>query len=97
MKIFPGMPKFLVTPQNTFAEEGAPEVRFFCKADGNPKPHIIWSKNGIFLTRSEKASWDLESFVIRDVSSSDSGRYKCDAYNQAGWVSAEADLTINGK
>lgn len=92
-----GKPRFIVAPQTVTTSEGAPEVRLPCQASGNPKPIIVWSKNGINISPSNRHITELDgTLIIRPVHGSDFGTYRCDATNQFGKVSANADIIING-
>ncbi|EJW80898.1 hypothetical protein WUBG_08192, partial [Wuchereria bancrofti] len=59
-----------------------------CIATGNPKPIIVWKRDGQLLnTRNSR-------FVIASSKASDAGRYTCEARNEAGKVSADFAVDI---
>ena len=68
-----------------------------CRARGNPRPHIEWSKEGLPLTRDPRfevrPSGDLFIRVVRMV---DYGMYRCRATNRAGGVAASTRLVVEG-
>ncbi|XP_076455301.1 hemicentin-1-like isoform X2 [Babylonia areolata] len=75
--------------------EGNPVI-LPCPAVGSPRPHIIWTKDGVALSISELGVRFLEdgSLEIDDVEAADSGAYQCLARNVAGNVSHIVDLKI---
>ena len=54
---------------------------------GNPKPRLIWLKNGQALISERDARWhitDVGSLVIEAVQKSDEANYACRAENMVG-------------
>lgn len=68
-----------------------------CRARGNPRPHIEWSKEGLPLALDPRyevrPSGDLFIQVVRKV---DYGMYRCRATNRAGGVIASTRLVVTG-
>lgn len=68
-----------------------------CRARGNPRPVIEWSKEGIPLAYDPHyrvmPSGDL---YIREVRIVDHGMYRCRATNRAGGVAATTRLIVTG-
>uniref|UniRef100_A0A183CW12 Ig-like domain-containing protein n=1 Tax=Gongylonema pulchrum TaxID=637853 RepID=A0A183CW12_9BILA len=59
-----------------------------CAATGNPKPKIVWKRDGRPLdTRDSR-------LVIANSKASDAGRYTCEARNEAGKASADFEVDI---
>ncbi|KAF6733015.1 Titin [Oryzias melastigma] len=90
-------PFFIQKPTAQKLVEGG-SVYFDCQIGGNPKPHIIWKKNGVPLTtgyrykvayRKETGECRLEiSMTFAD----DAGEYSVFAKNPLGEASASARL-----
>ena len=72
-------------------------VTLTCRARGNPRPIIEWSKEGQPLNVDPHykvmPSGDL---YIREVRTVDHGRYRCRATNRAGGVAASTRLIVTG-
>ena len=73
-------------------------VTLTCRARGNPRPIIEWSKEGLPLNLDPHyeimPSGDL---YIREVRIVDHGTYRCRATNRAGGVAASTRLIVTGK
>ncbi|VIO88235.1 Uncharacterized protein BM_BM11652 [Brugia malayi] len=59
-----------------------------CIATGNPKPIIVWKRDGQLLNTRDSR------FVIASSKASDAGRYTCEARNEAGKVSTDFVVDI---
>ena len=72
-------------------------MTFTCRARGNPKPVIEWTKEGTPLAFIHHyrvlPSGDLYIPEVRVV---DHGMYRCRASNRAGAVAATTRLTVTG-
>ena len=83
-------PKIETIEGNTFSLK--------CRAHGQPRPKITWTKEGESLERSSRvhtsSSGDLQ---ILSVLSSDHGVYRCRASNNAGSVVAAARVVVKGQ
>ncbi|CAH1967619.1 unnamed protein product [Acanthoscelides obtectus] len=69
---------------------------------GYPKPNVIWKHEGKVIESSQKHKILYEdeetmSLIIKDVESSDAGKYTVHAENELGTDSAEMNLTVKGK
>uniref|UniRef100_A0A8C3TFJ7 Peroxidasin like n=1 Tax=Chelydra serpentina TaxID=8475 RepID=A0A8C3TFJ7_CHESE len=74
-----------VTPGNT--------VYFTCKAEGNPKPKIIWIHNNHSLDMKDDRRLNLledGTLMIQNIRESDQGVYQCMARNVAGEVKTQS-------
>ncbi|XP_073187315.1 probable oxidoreductase PXDNL isoform X5 [Lepidochelys kempii] len=74
-----------VTPGNT--------VYFTCKAEGNPKPKIIWIHNNHSLDMKDDRRLNLledGTLMIQNTRESDQGIYQCMARNVAGEVKTQS-------
>ncbi|KAJ8300040.1 hypothetical protein KUTeg_021559 [Tegillarca granosa] len=68
-----------------------------CDVYGDPKPDIIWYKDGAKIQPAEGITLAYDRFYIKNVSLSSSGLYGCQATNKAGSVSTEAYLIVKVK
>ncbi|XP_031348623.1 titin isoform X3 [Photinus pyralis] len=66
--------------------------------DGSPTPTVKWEKNGVPLVSGGKitVSYELNRVrvEIKDVGTSDGGRYTCTAVNEAGSAVSTSDLVV---
>ena len=88
-------PVLAVSPAKlTVNEKGT--ASFQCSVSGNPQPTITWSKRDgqSDITQSAVSRGTL---LLKTVSGSDSGVYKCSASNILGQAEALVQLEVNGK
>ncbi|KAL1130925.1 hypothetical protein AAG570_012166 [Ranatra chinensis] len=90
----PRAPKLTIAPYPIIAPLGA-SVELPCKAQGDPRPVLTWSKDGspVELDANHKV-FPLGSLRIYNISHRDAGIYECKAVNENGKISAHASLTI---
>ena len=70
------------------------DLHLFCNATGNPQPLITWFKG---LIRLGLPSFD-GLLIVRNISKSDAGIYKCIAINGIGYeADATSTVTVNCK
>ncbi|TRZ22552.1 hypothetical protein HGM15179_004536 [Zosterops borbonicus] len=75
--------------------EGIP-VTLPCKANGVPKPSIVWSKKGEVILPSDvrfSAGSDGSLYVV-SPGGEESGEYMCTATNAAGYATRKVQLTV---
>ncbi|GFS46965.1 hemicentin-1 [Trichonephila inaurata madagascariensis] len=71
-----------------------------CITKGNPKPHVIWLKDGQMITEDFRANMSIElensATILRIIEAKNvhSGLYKCIASNAAGSVEKSFDLYV---
>ena len=90
-------PSFIWTPQATTSPLLGEAVELECEAEGNPKPEIIWFKDGSIITEANnnRVSLSQSRLVIRNLVESDNGSYKCKAKNAAGSKEYSTVLKVN--
>lgn len=76
-------------------------VKMEGRLSGSQPLTVTWYKdnNEIFGTDKHDVSFknNMAMLCVRDCSSSDSGVYTCEAFNEAGKSSCQVSLTISGK
>lgn len=90
-------PEIVTEMKEAVGVEGG-EARFEVRFDGHPKPKVEWfhgseklrSRGRISITEKD----GLYVLIIKDVTASDSGVYKCVATNEAGRRTIESKLTV---
>jgi len=65
-------------------------VQLSCSAVARPPPHVTWYKDGVELSHDE-------SLLLPEVTSTDSGRYKCHVRNRAGSINRTYDVIVDGE
>uniref|UniRef100_A0A8C1QAZ8 Neuronal cell adhesion molecule a n=1 Tax=Cyprinus carpio TaxID=7962 RepID=A0A8C1QAZ8_CYPCA len=68
-----------------------------CRADGNPKPTVTWSVNGIPIENSHKdPSRKIENgnIILSDVQTGSSAVYQCNASNEYGYLLGNAFVSV---
>ncbi|KAJ7988928.1 hypothetical protein DPEC_G00314270 [Dallia pectoralis] len=82
------VPRITSEPQDVDVTSGN-TVYFTCRAEGNPKPQIIWLRNNNALNMHDDSRLNLledGTLMIQDTRESDQGLYQCMAKNVAGEV-----------
>lgn len=91
-------PKIKIKPYDL---EAIPEstIELPCRADGVPKPDIVWKKDGSSLDRfnNRYRVSVVGSLYISNVTRTDAARFECTASNENGRVSASAVLTVKNQ
>ncbi|XP_070699929.1 roundabout homolog 4 [Pempheris klunzingeri] len=86
-------PVLVLRPENVSVRMGE-SAQFYCQAKGDPPPAVVWSReqgplpNGRYLVNPD------QTLQIHYVTAQDSGKYTCTAVNDAGVVSASAQLLV---
>ncbi|XP_022371324.1 peroxidasin-like protein [Enhydra lutris kenyoni] len=84
-------PRITFEPQDVEVTSGN-TVYFTCRAEGNPKPTIIWIHNNHSLDLEDDSRFNLfddGTLMIRNTRESDQGEYQCMARNSAGEVKTQ--------
>uniref|UniRef100_A0A1A8LEU1 Peroxidasin homolog n=2 Tax=Nothobranchius pienaari TaxID=704102 RepID=A0A1A8LEU1_9TELE len=82
------VPRITSEPQDADVTSGN-TVYFTCRAEGNPKPQIIWLRNNNALNMRDDSRLNLledGTLMIQDTRETDQGVYQCMAKNVAGEV-----------
>uniref|UniRef100_H3CS91 Peroxidasin n=1 Tax=Tetraodon nigroviridis TaxID=99883 RepID=H3CS91_TETNG len=82
------VPRITSEPQDVDVTSGN-TVYFTCRAEGNPKPQIIWLRNNNALNMRDDSRLNLledGTLMIQDTRETDQGIYQCMAKNVAGQV-----------
>ncbi|XP_017287235.1 peroxidasin isoform X2 [Kryptolebias marmoratus] len=82
------VPRITSQPQDVDVTSGN-TVYFTCRAEGNPKPQIIWLRNNNALNMRDDSRLNLledGTLMIQDTRETDQGVYQCMAKNVAGEV-----------
>uniref|UniRef100_A0A8C4PY75 Ig-like domain-containing protein n=1 Tax=Eptatretus burgeri TaxID=7764 RepID=A0A8C4PY75_EPTBU len=84
------LPRITTQPKDVDVSVGN-TVYFTCRAEGNPKPEIVWLHNNNELDMSESRVNLLPdgTLMIRNARESDQGLYQCMARNLAGEVKTQ--------
>lgn len=79
-------------------------AKFTCKAQGQPKPQILWFKNDKEITKDDNRfsiqygdEEGEETLLIVDVLPEHDGTYTVEAKNTAGSTKSKAELFVEGK
>ena len=82
----------------TEVREGAPEVKFHCRVEGEPKPEIEWYKDGQLLEENDRVKFEMKDgescLCICDVTPGDEAEYKMLARNPVGTTTSVAQLIV---
>ncbi|NXU05392.1 PXDN protein, partial [Buphagus erythrorhynchus] len=84
-------PRITSEPQDVDVTSGN-TVYFTCRAEGNPKPEIIWLRNNNELSMKEDSRLNLlddGTLMIQNTQETDQGIYQCMAKNVAGEVKTQ--------
>ncbi|XP_017387255.1 peroxidasin-like protein [Cebus imitator] len=87
-------PRITFEPQDVEVPSGN-TVYFTCRAEGNPKPEIIWIHNNHSLDLEDDSRlnmFDDGTLMIRNTRESDQGAYQCLARNSAGEAKTQSAM-----
>ena len=88
-------PTVAVSPSKVTVNESG-SASFQCSVSGNPEPSVVWNKVDIQSQRSHSAV-SGGKLLLKNVTESDTGVYKCSSENILGQAQALVQLVINGK
>lgn len=77
-----------------FSRPVGSNIRFKCRAGGNPIPHIAWLKdNEVINNHGKKPQWTLK---LNELSKAHSGKYTCLVNNRLGAINYTYTLEVIG-
>ncbi|VDM20028.1 unnamed protein product [Wuchereria bancrofti] len=85
------VPRFIRSPHTQKVSPGA-VAHLHCSAIGQPKPHIIWIRNGTYLAGMLQPTDGYSILRVKIQSNNDLGDYICLAKNTVGSVTSIATL-----
>ncbi|XP_045464007.1 obscurin isoform X4 [Harmonia axyridis] len=93
-------PKITKPLNNMTVTEGDCDVTFDVKLEAFPKPKVKWYLDEMELTETKSEFTSIEyddgvKLVIKEVSSSLTGKYTCKLSNECGEAETSAKLTVN--
>ncbi|KAK3087955.1 hypothetical protein FSP39_012784 [Pinctada imbricata] len=80
-------------PENYVMKAGQ-NVTIRCAVYGDPTPNVTWYKDNILLDISGRFYTTSEGLVISNLSSVDTGQYKCLVINEGGSTQAYGNLKV---
>ena len=90
-------PEF-ITPLETQIVHESEKAVFECEIYGEPKPSVIWQKNGKAIRDSDEFRYvvrgNVHQLVIKEAFMEDAGVYTVVARNTAGKNTSDADLIV---
>ncbi|XP_074601526.1 cell adhesion molecule Dscam1-like isoform X2 [Brevipalpus obovatus] len=88
-------PKILFTSEQIHATEGS-DLLLDCIAQGNPRPTVRWYKLKTIGPETELSTKEADfSYLIRQASSADNGKYVAKVNNQLGETTCQITVTIS--
>ncbi|OWF49359.1 Down syndrome cell adhesion molecule homolog [Mizuhopecten yessoensis] len=88
------VPVVIVNPVANITAKAGSEVKVTCGVYGDPKPTVVWYRDSTILTPSGRFSPVDDGLIIHDVKIADAGMYGCQATNEAGEASSQAELVV---
>nr|XP_006121048.1 neuronal cell adhesion molecule isoform X14 [Pelodiscus sinensis] len=89
-------PYWITAPRNLVLSPGE-DGTLICRANGNPKPSIIWLRNGVSIAiapEDPSRKVDGDTIIFSDVQESLSAVYQCNASNEYGYLLANAFVNV---
>ena len=87
----------MILPRSITRSESQ-KVQFTCRANGFPRPKVIWIKDGNVVSDQEPVLtgklFVTSNFTIHRVTRANAGEYICAASNQVRTVFKKADLNF---
>ncbi|KPJ09244.1 Peroxidasin [Papilio machaon] len=87
-------PKIILRPEDTDAFKQT-SVQMPCEVESEPPALIEWRKDGTHIEPNDRISISIiGSLIINNVTTTDTGRYECSAFNEYGRDTVSAFLTV---
>jgi len=92
-----GPPKATISPKYVEHEEGDQTV-IKCDVEGTPEPRVQWTKDGYsFYGDNNRVVVHKRNIYFKRVIVGDTGKYRCNAYNNAGSSTDLMTLSVSRK
>ncbi|XP_059360201.1 uncharacterized protein LOC132098094 isoform X1 [Carassius carassius] len=89
-------PVFIKTPPHFLEVMLGESLTLLCDAHGNPKPTIIWRKDGRDAEKQEEIQVFNETLSLSKVTRETAGIYKCHVSNSEGNLTHTTQLQVKG-
>ncbi|XP_072231443.1 roundabout homolog 1 isoform X2 [Leuresthes tenuis] len=86
-------PVLMLKPENVSVRIGE-SAEFYCQAKGDPPPAVVWTRERGLLPNGRYLVNPDQTLQIHYVTAQDAGKYTCTAVNDAGAVTASAQLQV---
>lgn len=96
LPLFPVPPSIEASP-GTVASLVGSRVSLQCDSSGIPKPEVRWEKDGVGISDRNYVINHSGSLFFAAVKMEDGGDYRCTASNEAGSVSRNVTLSVQGE
>ena len=96
--MLPVPPSIADSPSEYYVREGS-SVRLACDVEGDPKPQITWTKNGMRISDSGPHYFmdGSGSLEVLSADQRDTGTYSCTAVNVAGLREKRISLHVHSQ
>lgn len=96
LPLFPVPPSIEASSGNVASVVGS-RVSLQCDSSGIPKPEVKWEKDGVAISGRNYVINHSGSLFFAAVKMEDGGDYRCTASNEAGSVSRNVTLSVQGQ
>ena len=87
-------PRITVAPVRKSEVDAGQNLMLTCNADGDPKPKVTWTKDGVPQNQFNSVGSALH---LINIQGKDVGSYRCTASNGCGTATSIAFVNINCK
>lgn len=100
MYLFPEPPFFIEKPEGVSVVRVGDRKVLECKVAGSPEISVRWFREGAEIHQSAKHKMSFINSVatleVSNVCENDSGKYFCEACNEAGTESCTVEIEVKG-